>query len=152
MEYNMKVRDIQDRINWIALHSSIRFDELNVLQKEALLIMQPILEIYDINYLVYNDGATMKANENRNYGEVVYDHYVMIPTSIAFCNNLNKLLNSGDKHIINVGQDICSYDTKKKKRPMNEGTVIFSSGTDWITYNTSQNNIQVTEDLMKWNK
>ena len=149
MEYNIKSRDIQDRINWIALHSSIRFEDLNILQKEALLIMQPILEIYDINYLIYNDGATMKANEDRNYGEIPYDHYVMIPTSVLFCNKMNELLNNS-QNLIKIGQDVCSYEAKIKKRPLNEGTVIFSSGTNWITFNTPRNNIQVNQDLMKW--
>ena len=149
MEYNIKSRDIQDRINWIALHSSIRFEDLNILQKEALLVMQPILEIYDINYLIYNDGATMKANEDRNYGEIPYDHYVMMPTSVSFCNKMNELLNNG-QNLIKIGQDVCSYEAKIKKRPLNEGTVIFSSGTDWITFNTPRNNIQVNQDLMKW--
>ena len=149
MEYNIKSRDIQDRINWIALHSSVRFDDLNILQKEALLVMQPILEIYDINYLIYNDGATMRANEDKNYGETPYNHYVMIPTSVSFCNKMNELLNSG-QNLIKIGQDVCSYESKMKKRPLNDGTVIFSSGTNWITFNTPKDNIQVTQDLMKW--
>lgn len=30
--------------------------------------------------------------------------------------------------------------------------MIFSSGTEWITYNVAKNNVQVTKDLMKWDK
>lgn len=140
-------KDVKGRINWLLINNKIDFYKLNRLEQECLIILQPYIDLFELNWIIY-DCDYMESSWDKRHSKLDrYKYAVRIGAPEDLNNNIQKYINKlYGKNTINIETNKKSMESKYKELDSPRGRVILDIGPGWIRYNSVSDGYRLDEN------
>lgn len=140
-------KDLKSRINWLLINNKIDFYKLNRLEQECLIILQPYIDIFELNWVIYDNEYMEKYWNSVNNKENRCKYAVRIASPDELNKKIENYINKlYGKNTISIETNVKAMKTSYKESDILDYTIIFDRGNRWIRYNGISDGTRIKED------